>query len=245
MQCMVVEGRDEVVGRLGGVAVEGAQVARLEAEVREPAGGRLAGRVVHGLPATARRRRSGWPEPVGEPHHGVAAPAAQVADVDARGRPLGEAGDEGQDRILEHGFAGTSVDEVLDQTGSTKGTFLHHFASKADLGRALVDRWAQADTDHLERTMAHAEGLAADPLERLLTFTDLLIDEAGDHAPDQVGCLFASFLYERGMVDAPTRAVIAGSMGLWRDRLADLMPRPPRPTRRGRRSTRSSSPMGC
>lgn len=131
--------------------------------------------------------------------------------------------DAAQGIVLERGFAGTSVDDVLAQAGSTKGAFFHHFASKADLGRALVDRWAQAATDHLERTMARAEQLAADPLERLLTFTDLLVDEAGDLAPDQVGCLYASFLYERGMVDAPTRAVIAGSMRLWRGRLADLI----------------------
>jgi TetR/AcrR family transcriptional repressor of nem operon len=58
----------------------------------------------------------------------------------------------------------------LDRAGSTTGAFVHHFASKADPGRALVDRWAQADADHLERTMARAEQLAAEPIERLLIF---------------------------------------------------------------------------
>ena len=125
--------------------------------------------------------------------------------------------------MLEHGFAGTSVDAVLAQAGSTKGAFFHHFASKADLGRALVDRWATTDAQHLEFTMARAERLADDPLGRLLAFVDLLIDEADGLTPEQIGCLYASFLYERGMVDGPTRAVIADSMRLWRERLGLLI----------------------
>lgn len=125
--------------------------------------------------------------------------------------------------VLERGMAGTSVDDVLNEAASTKGAFFHHFSSKADLGRALVDRWAEADRDHLDRTMARAEALADDPLQRLLVFTGLLIEEAGAFSPDDTGCLFASFLYERRMVDAATREVIAGSMRLWRDRVAGLI----------------------
>lgn len=125
--------------------------------------------------------------------------------------------------VLERGLAGTSVDDVLSQAASTKGAFFHHFSSKADLGRALVERWAEGDRDHLERTMARAEALADDPLQRLLVFAGLLIEEAGELSPADVGCLFASFLYERQMVAEDTREVIAGSMRLWRDRLAALI----------------------
>ncbi len=131
--------------------------------------------------------------------------------------------DAAESLVLERGLAGTSVDDVLSQAGSTKGAFFHHFSSKADLGRALVDRWAEADRDHLERTMARAEALADDPLQRLLVFAGLLVEEAGGFSPADTGCLFASFLYERQMVDEATRAVIAGSMRLWRDRLAALI----------------------
>ena len=62
--------------------------------------------------------------------------------------------------VLERGLAGTSVDDVLSQAGSTKGAFFHHFSSKAALGRALVDRWAEGERDHLDRTMARAEAPA-------------------------------------------------------------------------------------
>ena len=131
--------------------------------------------------------------------------------------------DAAQDLVLERGLAGTSVDDVLSAAGSTKGAFFHHFSSKGELGRALVERWAHADADHLERTMARAEALAGDPLQRLLVFTGLLVEEARSMAPTDVGCLFASFLYERQMVDESTRALIAHSMRLWRVRVSELI----------------------
>lgn len=131
--------------------------------------------------------------------------------------------DAAQELVLERGFAGTSVDDVLAGAGSTKGAFFHHFPSKADLGRALVERWAGWDADHLERTMGRAQTLASDPLERLMVFTGLLVEEAGAMAPTDVGCLFASFLYERQMVDEATHALITDSMLLWRERVADLI----------------------
>ena len=48
--------------------------------------------------------------------------------------------DAAQGLVLERGFAGTSVDDVLSEAASTKGAFFHHFSSKAELGRALVER---------------------------------------------------------------------------------------------------------
>ena len=46
------------------------------------------------------------------------------------------------DIALDRGFAAASLDEVLGQSGVTKGAFYHYFGSKADLGRAILDRYA-------------------------------------------------------------------------------------------------------
>lgn len=131
--------------------------------------------------------------------------------------------DAAQGLVLERGFAGTSLDDVLSEAGSTKGAFFHHFSSKAELGRALVERWAEWDADHLERTMERTEMLASDPLQRLMVFTGLLVEQAETMTQSDVGCLFASFLYERQMVDESTRALIADSMRLWRERLGAVI----------------------
>ena len=47
--------------------------------------------------------------------------------------------------VMSKGFAGMSIDDVLKETGLTKGAFFHHFKSKADMADQLM-RW-YADSD--------------------------------------------------------------------------------------------------
>ena len=43
------------------------------------------------------------------------------------------------DEIYEKGYAGASLDEILADSGVTKGALYHHFGSKAELGVAIID----------------------------------------------------------------------------------------------------------
>jgi TetR/AcrR family transcriptional repressor of nem operon len=121
--------------------------------------------------------------------------------------------------VIAHGFAATSVDAVIDAAGTTKGGFFHHFPSKGDLGRALVERYAAEDAVVLDELLERAERLARDPLQQLLVFVGLLADEVEAAMRVAPGCLFASFCYERELVDAETRALIESSLRLWGDRI--------------------------
>ena len=47
--------------------------------------------------------------------------------------------------VLEKGFSATSLDDIISATGLTKGAFFHHFRSKSDLARKLVERFAAND----------------------------------------------------------------------------------------------------
>jgi TetR/AcrR family transcriptional repressor of nem operon len=40
--------------------------------------------------------------------------------------------DAAQGLILQQGFAATSIDEIIERTGVTKGAFFYHFKSKSD-----------------------------------------------------------------------------------------------------------------
>jgi TetR/AcrR family transcriptional regulator, transcriptional repressor for nem operon len=43
----------------------------------------------------------------------------------------------------ERGFAGTTVDDLCERAGVTKGAFFHHFESKDALGVAAVEHWSR------------------------------------------------------------------------------------------------------
>lgn len=45
------------------------------------------------------------------------------------------------DLIHVNGFRTTSVNEIIDQIGMTKGAFFHHFKNKKQLGFAIIDHW--------------------------------------------------------------------------------------------------------
>lgn len=123
--------------------------------------------------------------------------------------------------MLERGFAATTVDAVLEATGTSKGAFFHHFSSKGELAHALVERYAAADLEHLDRFMAAAEATSADPAEQLVEFVALFEEAADEIAHVQSGCLYVSFVYERQLVDERTSATIVDVARAWRARLAE------------------------
>ena len=74
------------------------------------------------------------------------------------------------ERLVErNGFAATSVDLILEASGSSKGAFFHHFDSKRALARALVERYVDADLVLLREGVA-AVADVADPVEKVLGF---------------------------------------------------------------------------
>lgn len=121
--------------------------------------------------------------------------------------------------ILEQGFAGTPIDDVLGVAGVTKGAFFHHFPTKQDLAQALIERYAAADLGHLERKMQRAEELSSDPLQQLLVFVGLFREEAEELTQPYPGCLMGSYCYEAGLFDAQTLGTISTTMRTWRERL--------------------------
>lgn len=117
--------------------------------------------------------------------------------------------------ILEKGYAGTTLDDVLAATGLTKGAFFHHFRGKADLARAVVERYAELDFALFGEMSARADRLSDDPLERVLIFLRLFeeyLDALGRPFP---GCVFASYTYESRQFGPEVHAYIRDRLGAW------------------------------
>ena len=131
--------------------------------------------------------------------------------------------DAAQALILDHGYGSTTVDAVVNRAGITKGAFFHHFGSKADLARALVERYALLDKQHLERQLERARKLASDPLQQVLILIGLYEEDFEALAEPFPGCLFASYIYENKLFDADTLSVLRESTLMWRAVVKDLL----------------------
>lgn len=120
--------------------------------------------------------------------------------------------DAAQAQVMERGFAATSVDAIQEAAGISRGTFFYHFASKDELARALIERYARQDHELTESLMARAENLATDPLQQALVFMGLFEELFREVGPARAGCLFASYSYEAQLFDEETHRLIAESL---------------------------------
>lgn len=140
-------------------------------------------------------------------------------EVSTRDRILNVA----EELVIRQGFNATTLEAILGGAGASKGAFFHHFASKEALGNALVERYAEADAVVLEKFMSEAEALSDDPGEQVVHFVRLY-EEAADEIPTgQPGCLFVSFIYERGPGSPRDEDVIVESIELWRNRILEKL----------------------
>lgn len=134
--------------------------------------------------------------------------------------------------ILEKGYAGATIDDVLSATGASKGAFFHHFKGKADLARAVVERYAETDFALFNTWSQEADAASTDPLARVLHFLtafERYLDGLGAPFP---GCVFASYTYESRQfgpeVHAYIRKRLHAWIGLYEAKLAALIAaRPP------------------
>jgi TetR/AcrR family transcriptional repressor of nem operon len=100
--------------------------------------------------------------------------------------------DAAMDVIRGKGFAATSVEELCQAAGVTKGAFFHHFRSKEELGVAAAAHFG-----------AMAAGLfaaapyqsLADPLERLLAYVDFRREILRGEIPEYT-CLLGTMVQE-------------------------------------------------
>ncbi len=122
--------------------------------------------------------------------------------------------------MMDHGYGGTSVDSVIERAGITKGAFFYHFKTKADLARAVVERYAAQDIAHYHSFMERAEKLSRDPLQQLLIFIGFGIEMMENLDTENPGCLYASYVYQSGLLEPEALNAVRESIHFWRRGLA-------------------------
>ncbi len=118
--------------------------------------------------------------------------------------------------ILQKGFSGTSIDEIIEASNITKGGFFYHFKGKEDLAKNLMLRYQVADDIFFNNLFERADSLSEDPLQQMLIFLKLLAEAMGNLPDTHPGCLVASFTYENQQFNDDVKEIICDCLVGWR-----------------------------
>ena len=116
--------------------------------------------------------------------------------------------DTAQKLILSHGYSGTSVDLLIRQLGMTKGAFFHHFKSKNELARTLIQRYSDEGVTLFQSALTRATTYSDDPLQQLLILIRQYEEIFEGLNEPYDGCLLAAYAYEFHQFDEEIRGLV-------------------------------------
>ncbi len=76
--------------------------------------------------------------------------------------------------IYTNGYRTTSIDDIIAQTGVTKGAFYYHFANKDEMGFAVINELLDSSSYAVFEAMLHKTGNPAQDIYGLIKY--LLLD---------------------------------------------------------------------
>lgn len=120
--------------------------------------------------------------------------------------------------VIQKGFAGTSIDELVAGAGITKSGFFYHFRDKSELALALLQRHFERDNEILDGLFNRARELHDDPLHAFLIGLKLFAEMLTDLPENHPGCLAASICYQDQLFNREVRELNARGTLTWRTR---------------------------
>jgi TetR/AcrR family transcriptional repressor of nem operon len=120
--------------------------------------------------------------------------------------------------VLEKGFAGTSIEELIAEVGITKSGFFYHFADKGELARALLERYIERENAMFDALFKRADELNEDPLHGFLVGLKMMAEIFADLPQGHPGCLIAAYCYQDRLFDKGVRDLNASTILAWRAR---------------------------
>ncbi len=139
--------------------------------------------------------------------------------ADTRSRLL----DLAETAVLEKGFAGTSIEELIVGAGITKSGFFYHFKDKGELAKALLERYLERENAIFDDLFARADALHDDPLHAFLIWLKLLAEMLEDLPAGHPGCLVASYCYQDQLFNREVRELNREGVLSWRRRFRERL----------------------
>jgi len=119
--------------------------------------------------------------------------------------------DAAQQLMLAKGFPATTVDEICQAAGFTKGSFFHYFASKEHLGKEVLDRFYVLLQQTIDQGSFRKK---SDPLQRVYGYVDRFIEmSTNPELPN--GCLLGHFTQELSDTHPEIRSLCAQYFAEW------------------------------
>jgi AcrR family transcriptional regulator len=125
--------------------------------------------------------------------------------------------------VLDKGFAGTSIEELIAAVGITKSGFFYHFKDKGELARALLVRYIEREDQLFDELFRRADELNEDPLHGFLVALKLLSELLSDLPAGHPGCLVAAYCYQERLFDREVQALNTAAVLGWRRRFRERL----------------------
>jgi len=122
------------------------------------------------------------------------------------------------DLMLTKGYSSTTVDELCEAAGVSKGSFYHFFESKEQLGLALLEGYYERSK---AKFLAGAFQAELDPLKRLFAFLDQTEANAAELWRD--GCLLGNFAVDLSNTHPVIRKEVARILDRVTESVAELL----------------------
>jgi TetR/AcrR family transcriptional regulator, transcriptional repressor for nem operon len=111
--------------------------------------------------------------------------------------------------MLKQGFNGTTIDEICDEAGLTKGSFFYHFEDKEDIGQAAVKAFGESGLS----VYADALKQPGEPLEQIHRLFETM--DAFVQRLNPIICLVGMLSQEMSCQDRGMRAACLHQLEGW------------------------------
>jgi TetR/AcrR family transcriptional repressor of nem operon len=121
--------------------------------------------------------------------------------------------------VLERGYVGASVRDIVEAAGVPQGSFTNHFASKEAFSLEILDLYFANNRGMMTDTLRNE---ALSPLKRLRAYIDASITAIRNHGTKN-GCLVGNFAAEASDHSEIIRKRVSGIYAESREAVADCL----------------------
>ena len=121
--------------------------------------------------------------------------------------------DHGVTMIMEKGYYGTGLQEILDTVNIPKGSFYNYFKSKEDFGSEVIQHYIEP---YIAQLTAHLQQSEGDALGALKKYYNELITEI-EKAEFKGGCLLGNLMGEIGDTSEVCNKALKTAVTRYRD----------------------------